>query len=129
VETSASQAAEAQNTDDHSLDREGNTDASTKHPTKAESFTERDREEAHRRLLRARGFDLEYDPHGFRLKKATSKRGTQITELSPYDIVRLASEFEGEVAPPEERMHCPNCEAVVSPKDVRCQWCTHPLQE
>lgn len=114
-------------------DRPSQADSDSQPPSegspKGESFTGMDREEAHRRLLRARGFDLEYDPHGFRLKSADSKRGSSISELSPYEIVRLAAEIDGEAVPPEERMKCPNCEAVVSPSDRKCQWCSHVLQE
>jgi hypothetical protein len=95
----------------------------------SESFSDMDREEAHRRLLRARGFDLEYDPHGFRLKSAGGTRNSSISELSPYEIVRLAAEINGETVPLEERIRCPNCEAVVSPSDRKCQWCSQRFQE
>jgi hypothetical protein len=42
--------------------------------------------------------------------------------------VRLAAELEGGVVPLEERIHCPVCDAVISPTDRICQWCSEPLK-
>jgi hypothetical protein len=90
-------------------------------------FSDREREEAKRRMLRSHGYGLDVDSQGMRLTSTSSGRTKSSTELSPYDIVRLASELEGGVTPVEERIQCPACEAVVLPTDKICQWCSAPL--
>lgn len=45
--------------------------------------------------------------------------GTQPRELSPSDIIDLA----GGPLPPEERRQCPKCQATISKKATRCEWC------
>lgn len=45
--------------------------------------------------------------------------------LNPEDILRMA----GGPLPPEERLKCPNCGAVVSRRDPRCPWCSASLQD
>lgn len=86
-------------------------------------FSDREREEAHRKLLRSKGLVLDVDSSGFRLRSMATRSNAAQSDLSPYEIVRLASEFEGGVVPVEERIICPQCEAVVSPYDKTCQWC------
>ena len=90
-------------------------------------FSDREREEAHRRMLRSHGYGMDVDSQGLRLTGAASGRVKGSAELSPYDIVRLASELEGRMTPVEERVQCPACEAVVLPTDKICQWCSAPL--
>lgn len=90
-------------------------------------FSDREREEAHRKLLRSKGLVMDVDSTGFRLRSMVTSNNAA-SDLSPYDIVRLASEFEGGVVPVEERINCPKCEAVVSPHDKTCQWCSEPLK-
>jgi hypothetical protein len=86
-----------------------------------------EREEARRLSLSRQGFVLEEDAHGLRLSGVASRPGGLSSELSPYDIVRLAAELEGGVVPLEQRKRCPKCEAVVAPGDKQCQWCSEPL--
>ena len=90
-------------------------------------FSDREREEAHRKLLRSKGLMLEVDSTGFRLGTMSTSNSPAVSVLSPYEIVRLASEFEGGVVPVEERINCPKCEAVVGPHDKTCQWCSEPI--
>jgi hypothetical protein len=89
-------------------------------------FSDREREEAQRRMLRSHGYGMDVDSQGLRLT-SSSGRSKGSTGLSPYDIVRLASELDGGVTPVEERIHCPACEATVLPTDKICQWCSAPL--
>jgi hypothetical protein len=49
--------------------------------------------------------------------------------LSPSEIVRLAAELDGGIAPPEKRVHCPKCDAVIPPGHSKCQWCGTTLSE
>ena len=86
-----------------------------------------EREEARRLSLRRQGFVLNEDAHGLRLSGVASRPGGLSSELSPYDVVRLASELEGGVVPMEQRRRCPKCDAVVAHGDKQCQWCSEPL--
>lgn len=90
-------------------------------------FSDREREQAHKRMLQSHGLGMSVDSQGLRLTSTSSKRNQGSTELSPYDVVRLASELEGGVVPVEERIQCPACEAVILPTDKICQWCSAPL--
>ena len=96
-------------------------------PKEDTRFSDREREEAHRRLLRSQGLGLDIDSQGLRLTSISTGRGKSQSNLSPYDIVRLASELEGGVVPVEERIQCPACEAVILPTDKICSWCSAPL--
>jgi hypothetical protein len=90
-------------------------------------FSDLEREEAHRRWLRSQGLTMDVDSQGLRLTSISTGRGSSHSNLSSYDIVRLASELEGGVIPVEERIQCPACEAVILPTDKICQWCSAPL--
>ena len=86
-----------------------------------------EREEARRLSLSRHGFVVEEDAHGLRLSGVASRPGGLSSELSPYDVVRLAAELEGGVVPMDQRKRCPKCDAVVAPGDKQCQWCSEPL--
>jgi len=90
-------------------------------------FSTREREEAHRKMLLSKGYAVDLDSQGMRLTSVSTGRNNPVANLSPYDVVRLASELEGGVIPVEERIKCPACEAVILPTDKICQWCSAPL--
>lgn len=90
--------------------------------------TDDERAEARKQSLSRQGFVVEEDAHGLRLSGVASRPGGLNSQLSPYDVVRLAAELEGGVLPIEERKRCPNCDAVVNPGDKRCQWCSEVLE-
>lgn len=103
----------------------GQADAAMEQDVQAEpNFTDREREEAHRRMLRSHGLNMSVDSQGLRITSPTSNHNRGSSDLSPYDIVRLASELDGGVVSLEERLQCPQCQAIVSPKDTVCQWCS-----
>ena len=86
-----------------------------------------ERAEARKQSLSRQGFVIQEDAHGLRLSGIASRPGGLRSQLSPYDVVRLAAELEGGVVPMEERKRCPKCDAVVNPGDERCQWCSEIL--
>jgi hypothetical protein len=86
-----------------------------------------ERAEARKQSLSRQGFVIQEDAHGLRLSGIASRPGGLRSQLSPYDVVRLAAELEGGVVPMEERKRCPKCDAVVNPGDKRCQWCSEIL--
>jgi len=86
-----------------------------------------ERAEARRQSLSRQGFVVQEDAHGLRLSGVASRPGGLGSQLSPYDVIRLAAELEGGVIPVEQRKHCPKCDAVVNPGDKRCQWCSEIL--
>ena len=90
-------------------------------------FSTREREEAHRKMLHSKGYVVDLDSQGMRLTSISTGRNNPVANLSPYDVVRLASELEGGVIPVEERIKCPACEAVILPTDKICSWCSAPL--
>jgi hypothetical protein len=86
-----------------------------------------ERRELMRRSLLDMGYVLESDGRGLRLTQIAIAR-TRSSDLSPTDIVRLAAEMDDGLLPPEERIRCPRCDAVIGAQDSRCQWCSEPLQ-
>ena len=107
-----------------------NTEAETPQPVVSEDnplLTPEEREEARRLSLSRQGFVVEEDAHGLRLSGVASRPGGLRSQLSPYDVVRLAAELEGGIVPIDQRMRCLKCEAVVGPGDKQCQWCSEPL--
>ena len=52
---------------------------------------------------------------------STSRGGTSPAQepLSPDEVIKLA----GGPLPPEERRHCPQCEAVIPKDAAKCAWC------
>jgi hypothetical protein len=89
--------------------------------------TPEERAEARRLSLSRQGFVVEEDAHGLRLSGVASRPGGLSSELSPYDVIRLAAELEGGLLPVEQRKRCPKCDAVVNPGDKQCQWCSESL--
>ncbi len=77
--------------------------------------------------MRDRGYLLEEDASGVRLGGAPVRRGNQDSMLSATELVQLAAEMEGGILPPEKRIHCPHCDAVVKPEDKNCPWCSKNL--
>jgi hypothetical protein len=89
--------------------------------------TPEERAETRKQSLSRQGFVVEEDVHGLRLSGVASRPGGLSSQLSPYDVVRLAAELEGGIVPIDQRKRCPKCDAVVSPGDKRCQWCGENL--
>jgi hypothetical protein len=83
--------------------------------------------EARKQALSRQGFVLQEDAHGLRLSGVSSRPGGLSSQLSPYDVIRLAADLEGGIVPIEQRKRCPKCDAVVNPGDKRCQWCSEIL--
>lgn len=94
--------------------------------TDADSTADKPSMERITQSMRNRGFLITEDSSGLRLG-GTVQRGHQAPLMSPYELVNLAAAMDGGIVPPEERIHCPACEAVVPPGDTRCQWCGKPL--
>lgn len=46
-------------------------------------------------------------------------RQSKTDELNPDEILRLA----GDPLSDDERRNCPNCDAVISHENIRCEWC------
>jgi hypothetical protein len=82
---------------------------------------------ATRTSLNRKGFILDEDSRGLRLSSVASRSAGPGAQLSAYDIVRLAADLEGGILPVEQRKRCPKCDAVISPGDKRCQWCSEVL--
>jgi len=57
----------------------------------------------------------------------TGRGGTSPTQepLSPDEVIQLA----GGPLPPEERRHCPQCEAVIPKDAAKCAWCGTSLED
>jgi len=77
--------------------------------------------------LRHQGFVVDDDGQNIRLRAVTGAgRGPG---LGPSDIVRLAAELDGGIPPPEKRVHCPKCDAVIPSGHSKCQWCGTTLSQ
>ena len=94
---------------------------------KAQLPDRQERRELMRRSLLDMGYVLQNDGRGVRLTQIAIAR-TRNANLSPTDIVRLAAEMDDGLLPPEQRIRCPKCDAVINAQDTRCQWCSEPLQ-
>jgi hypothetical protein len=79
--------------------------------------------------LRDQGFVIDQDAGGIRLGGDLSRRGGASGSLSPYDIIRMASDMDGGLPSPDELMRCPKCEAVIPPNENRCSWCGTSLED
>jgi hypothetical protein len=88
-------------------------------------------QEEHRKDLiesmRRQGYVIGEDSKGLRLSGAPSPRFRDTSGLRPADVVRLVADMNGGVLPPEKRVRCPKCDAVVAAGSSRCQWCGTPL--
>jgi hypothetical protein len=79
--------------------------------------------------MRDRGYILEEDATGeMRLSGKPIRRGSKTSIMSASELVQLAAEMEGGILPPEERIHCPHCDAVIKPEDTRCPWCSKEIK-
>jgi hypothetical protein len=111
---------------EHKMETEvNNQKPEAKQEDKLQSPEERD--EVRRQTLSRQGFVVQEDAHGLRLSGVASRPGGLSSQLSPYDVVRLAAELEGGIVPVEQRKRCPKCDAVVNPGDKHCQWCSETL--
>jgi hypothetical protein len=77
--------------------------------------------------MRRQGYVISEDSKGVRLTGRLSPRFRDTSELRPSDVIRLAADMDGGVPPPEKRVRCPKCDAVVPLGSARCQWCETPL--
>jgi hypothetical protein len=78
--------------------------------------------------LRHQGYAIQEDAHGIRIGGGLPGRGSA-AGMSPYDVIRMASDLEGGLPNPDELKRCPQCEAVVPPGSTRCQWCETPIED
>jgi hypothetical protein len=78
--------------------------------------------------LRDQGYVIDEDSGGVRLGGSLTRRGSKTGEMSPYDIIRMASDLEGGLPSPEDLNRCPKCEAVIPPEETRCTWCGTDLE-
>jgi hypothetical protein len=84
--------------------------------------------EEDRRSLLDQGLVVSEDARGIRITGLpVSGRGPGTGRLSPTDIVRLAADLDGGVPPPEKRIRCPKCDAVLPEGLHRCTWCGQAL--
>jgi hypothetical protein len=79
------------------------------------------------RSLPVQGDSLIQVPLGENINSDLSTGVSDISSMSPYDIVRMAADLEGGIVPPEKRVHCPKCDAVVPMGDSLCQMCGEPI--
>jgi uncharacterized Zn finger protein (UPF0148 family) len=78
--------------------------------------------------LRHQGYAIQEDAHGIRIGGGLPGRGSA-AGMSPYDVIRMASDLEGGLPSPDELKRCPKCEAVVPPGGTRCQWCETTIED
>ena len=77
--------------------------------------------------LRDQCYVINLDAHGVRISGGPSSRSPDSGTMSPYDVVRLAADLEGGVPTPDQRKHCPKCDAVIPQGESRCPWCGETL--
>jgi hypothetical protein len=77
--------------------------------------------------LRDQGYVIEEDARGIRLSGDLNRRGGSSGQMSPYDVIRMASDLDGGLPAPEELKRCTKCEAVLPPRELVCSWCGTPL--
>ncbi len=75
------------------------------------------------KALRDQGYVIHEDGSGMHLGGALVSRGGTAAPLSPYDVIRLAADMEGGLAPPNELIRCKKCDALIPHGDERCHWC------
>ncbi len=73
--------------------------------------------------LRDQGYVIEEDAHSVRLSDDLNRRGGHASEISPYDVIRMASDLDGGIPSADELIHCPKCEALLPPDLTQCSWC------
>jgi uncharacterized Zn finger protein (UPF0148 family) len=79
------------------------------------------------RSLSAQGDSQIQAPLGVNINGDLTTGVSDISSMSPYDIVRMAADLEGGIVPPEKRVHCPKCDAVVPIGASQCQMCGEPI--
>jgi hypothetical protein len=79
--------------------------------------------------LRDRGFVIDEDAHGQRISGLPYSSRGDTGQLSPSEVIRMASELEGGAIAPDQQIHCGNCNAVVHLDQEKCPWCDHPIGE
>ncbi|MBE9479340.1 MAG: hypothetical protein IMY80_05185 [Chloroflexi bacterium] len=75
------------------------------------------------KALRDQGYVIHEDEKGMHLGGALVSRGGTPAAMSPYDVIRMAADMEGGLAPPDELLRCKKCDALIPHGDERCQWC------
>ena len=75
------------------------------------------------KALRDQGYVIHEDEKGMHLGGALVSRGGTPTAMSPYDVIRMAADMEGGLAPPDELLRCKKCDALIPHGEERCQWC------
>jgi len=73
--------------------------------------------------LRDQGYVIHEDEKGMHLGGALVGRGGIPAAMSPYDVIRMAADMGGGLAPPGELLRCKKCDALIPHGDEHCQWC------
>jgi len=73
--------------------------------------------------LRDQGYVIHEDEKGMHLGGTLVGRGGTPSAMSPYDVIRMAADMEGGLAPQDELLRCKKCDALIPHGDERCQWC------
>lgn len=94
------------------------------------SGSQRDKDEGElpdqmQQYLRQRGYFVSAEHGGPRLSPAGRRPGS--ADLSPYELVRMASEMDEGVLEPERRAKCPHCQAVIAADTSHCPWCDRDI--
>ncbi|MBN2006677.1 MAG: hypothetical protein JXA21_25210 [Anaerolineae bacterium] len=61
---------------------------------------------------------------GVQSPEADQKNAANLEAITPDEIIKMA----GGPLPPEERRQCPKCQATISVRARRCEWCGTPLE-
>lgn len=107
------------------LPEEAKSLLSGKEPSATNSLEEPSEDKA--RDLPVQADSLIQAPLGANINGELATGVSDISSMSPYDIVRMAADLEGGIVPPEKRIHCPKCDAVVPLGDSQCQMCGEPI--
>ncbi|MFQ5943836.1 MAG: hypothetical protein ACE5JF_09805 [Anaerolineales bacterium] len=75
--------------------------------------------------LREQGYVVSEDARGARFSAA----GGQGSELSPSDVVKMASELDDGVQERTKLPICGECQAASPIGETQCQWCGQPFSE
>lgn len=75
------------------------------------------------KALRDQGYVIHEDEKGVHLGGALVNRGGTPAAISPFDVIRMAADIEGGIAPHNELARCNKCGALIPPAHERCQWC------
>jgi hypothetical protein len=73
--------------------------------------------------LRDQGYVIDEDSHGLRIGGNLTSRGQDPGKMSPYDILRMASDLDGGIQKHDELRRCPHCDAVLPRGQTRFDWC------